>query len=720
VLAPPIDPRKFQDLVDEAKRRIPLYCPEWTDHNVSDPGVMLIELFAWMVDILLYRVNQMPDRAFLRFLELIGAHPRPALPASAELTFWLTAPSTGTRVIPHGIEIATRQTEAEPAVIFTTDADLRILEPRLDYFVLARRVDNPDGSQYDYEDISPRLKRDEPTRAEVFQAIPREGDGFYVGFAENMGGHVVRLTVQCDRLRASNINQDDPPLVWEFWDGDAWRSLLPPQEDVALLRHLEPECEELGQRFDETRGLNRDGRILLIVPRTCARSELELADRTLTACWIRCTARRDRADERFYDRSPVIQGVRAESLGALTTASQAFDIVGEVLGRSAGTPGQSFRLLHPPILPRQHDEEAPERVELVQPGGAVEPWTEVETFADSTPTDSHYVIDDLTGEVQFGPRLRAASGEERQFGRIPPKGQVVRVSRYRSGGGTIGNVGRDTLVVPKSASELPYVKWVANLRAATGGRDAETLDEFRLRGPQLVRTREVAVTRSDFEFHALEATPRVGRVHCVAVRNDARRNGLANGAPPGQVRLLIVPAVSTLDELLTPTDLRVSEQLRRTVRSYLRERCPLTTEVTVGEPDYCWVSVRARLVVRPQPGLEEAARQNRRLAIAEEAQRRLNAFIHPVTGGEDGKGWEWGAALTLGDIYPLLQRLPDVEYVDEARFRTVTFDEEDEPRFGVDQRLVRLEESELLCSFTHELIVDEEEPVLDHRPRRHA
>jgi hypothetical protein len=235
-----------------------------------------------------------------------------------------------------------------------------------------------------------------------------------------------------------------------------------------------------------------------------------------------------------------------------------------------------------------------------------------------------------------------------------------------------------------------------------------------------VRTREVAVTRSDFEFHALEATPRVGRVHCVAVRNDARHNGLANGAPPGQVRLLIVPAVSTLDELLTPTDLRVSEQLRRTVRSYLRGRCPLTTEVTVGEPDYCWVSVRARLVVRPQPGLEEAARQKRRLAIAEEAQRRLNAFMHPVTGGEDGKGWEWGAALTLGDIYPLLQRLPDVEYVDEARFRTVTFDEDEEPTFGVDQRLVRLEESELLCSFTHELIVDEEEPVADHRPRRHA
>src|SRR6185437_16812903 len=99
---PKLDDRTFQSLVDEAKARIPQYCPEWTDHNVSDPGVMLIELFAWMTDILLYRLNEVPERDFLKFLELIGARPRPAVPATAELTFWFTAPSTGTREIRHG------------------------------------------------------------------------------------------------------------------------------------------------------------------------------------------------------------------------------------------------------------------------------------------------------------------------------------------------------------------------------------------------------------------------------------------------------------------------------------------------------------------------------------------------------------------------------------------------------------------------------------------
>ena len=69
---PTLDDRHFQDIVDQVKSMIPRYCPEWTDHNVSDPGVTLIELFAWMTDMLLYRVNQAPDKNYIKFLELIG------------------------------------------------------------------------------------------------------------------------------------------------------------------------------------------------------------------------------------------------------------------------------------------------------------------------------------------------------------------------------------------------------------------------------------------------------------------------------------------------------------------------------------------------------------------------------------------------------------------------------------------------------------------------
>src|SRR5512142_33379 len=120
---PNLDDRHFQDLVDEAKRRIPRYCPEWTDHNVSDPGVTLIELFAWMTEQYLYRLNQVPDKNFVAFLNLIGARLAPAQPAKGDVTFTLSAPPMPERraIIPAWTEVATERTETEEAVVCTTD-----------------------------------------------------------------------------------------------------------------------------------------------------------------------------------------------------------------------------------------------------------------------------------------------------------------------------------------------------------------------------------------------------------------------------------------------------------------------------------------------------------------------------------------------------------------------------------------------------------------------
>src|SRR5688572_3301407 len=87
--APALDDRRFQQIVDEAKIRIGRYCPEWTDHNVSDPGVALIELFAWMTDMLLYRANQVPDKVYIKFLEFIGMRLAPPRAAQVDVTFYL-------------------------------------------------------------------------------------------------------------------------------------------------------------------------------------------------------------------------------------------------------------------------------------------------------------------------------------------------------------------------------------------------------------------------------------------------------------------------------------------------------------------------------------------------------------------------------------------------------------------------------------------------------
>ena len=123
---PNLDDLRFQgDLVDEARRRIVRYCPEWTEYNVSDPGITLIELFAWMTEMLVYRLNRVPEKSHVQFLELLGVHLRPTTSARTELTFWLSAPFPLTpedethTTVPHGTEVATWPTPEEPEVIFT-------------------------------------------------------------------------------------------------------------------------------------------------------------------------------------------------------------------------------------------------------------------------------------------------------------------------------------------------------------------------------------------------------------------------------------------------------------------------------------------------------------------------------------------------------------------------------------------------------------------------
>src|SRR5213082_2703247 len=78
ITLPKIDDRRFQDLLNEALARIPVHNPEWTNFNRSDPGVTLLEVFAFLTESLLYRANQIPERNRRKFLQLLGIGLQPA------------------------------------------------------------------------------------------------------------------------------------------------------------------------------------------------------------------------------------------------------------------------------------------------------------------------------------------------------------------------------------------------------------------------------------------------------------------------------------------------------------------------------------------------------------------------------------------------------------------------------------------------------------------
>jgi predicted phage baseplate assembly protein len=110
---PSLDTRRWADLVAEGRALIPRHAPTWTDHNVHDPGVMLMELFAWLSEQLIYRANRVPERHVRKFLALTGFPPMPPRPARAVLGATLP-PTTGTLTFPAGLVVQADAASASP------------------------------------------------------------------------------------------------------------------------------------------------------------------------------------------------------------------------------------------------------------------------------------------------------------------------------------------------------------------------------------------------------------------------------------------------------------------------------------------------------------------------------------------------------------------------------------------------------------------------------
>src|ERR1700741_894134 len=126
-LVPPnLDTRQFEDLFAEAKLRIPRYNPGWTDFNESDPGITLVELFAWFTELMLVQFNQIPALNYIKFLQLMGLELEPAQPATAQLTFNAT-PGTAITSVPQYTQIVAQPANGGDPLIFETDAGVDVI-----------------------------------------------------------------------------------------------------------------------------------------------------------------------------------------------------------------------------------------------------------------------------------------------------------------------------------------------------------------------------------------------------------------------------------------------------------------------------------------------------------------------------------------------------------------------------------------------------------------
>jgi predicted phage baseplate assembly protein len=118
-----LDDRDFESLVNEARLTIARTCPAWTDLSAGDPGMVILELFAHLTEVMIYRLNRLPDKAYIEFLNLIGVFLQPPTAAAVDLRFSLPKPAVTPVEIPRG----TRVTVAR-ADVSRRDDVVRVLE----------------------------------------------------------------------------------------------------------------------------------------------------------------------------------------------------------------------------------------------------------------------------------------------------------------------------------------------------------------------------------------------------------------------------------------------------------------------------------------------------------------------------------------------------------------------------------------------------------------
>jgi predicted phage baseplate assembly protein len=644
--SPNLDDRKYQDIVDEAKRLIPSYTPEWTNHNLSDPGVALIELFAWMSEMLLFRLNQVPDRLYTKFLDLVGIEPYPSSSARTDLTFWLSSVQAESVFVPAGTQVGTPLADREAPVLFTTLEDLTIVQPGLTAAVTTLAEDDELVTDV-WEDLEYPLGT---TPCFGSEPQPRPGDAFNLGFDRSLAGNVVRLDVQAT-IEGIGVDPRNPPLAWEVWAGESW---------IPVTVHE-----------DTTGGLNRDGSILLLVP--MAHAPLTLGTKRLH--WLRARLAVADIGQPTYQTSPRIRSIAASSLGGTVPSEHAETTGAEVVGRSDASPDQRFLLRHHPVLPRRGGETV-----VVTHDGRSEEWTEVADFAASGKDDKHVVWEPGSGMIRFGPSIRYPDGSTVQHGAVPPGGAEIGVSGYRYGGGAAGNVGANTLTALQTT--IPFVGSVTNLLAATGGVDAETVENAKLRGPMTLRTGQRAVTSHDFERLTLEASPAVARARC-----------LPPDRPGGPVRVLVVPHTDKPAGELALDDFALSDQLVATVSAHLDERRVVGTSIEIGTPYYQGITVAA--LVKALPGRPAGLVKQRCLDD-------LYRFVNPLSGGPQGEGWPFDTDLNSAIITQLLAGIDGVDRVEEVLF--FEYDVRNGTRLGAGREVVRLDAQALFLSVAHQVV----------------
>ncbi len=319
--------------------------------------------------------------------------------------------------------------------------------------------------------------------------------------------------------------------------------------------------------------------------------------------------------------------------------------VDEVIGISAGEPGQRFSPSGTPFLAPSQDgtQLAALTVTVTDPDGTSRAWTQVTTFADASDADSCYLWDAVAHQVAFGPYTPYAAGA-RQHGAVPVRDASIR-ARYDTSQGSLGNLPAGTLVAWERAASLA----VTNPEPTAGGADVETVAEAVARANAVLVPLDRAVTADDYALVLTRSVAGIARVHTAKITSQPKP------ADPGYLQVTVVPVPSGQPgEPLADADLRLSAATAAAAGQCGERVRLLCARVQIADP--AWVPFSVTATVYSWAGSNSLAGQ----AGQKAAQAALFSYFDPTAGGPDGKGWPFGRPVHVGDAYEVLASRPEI------------------------------------------------------------
>lgn len=471
-----LDEDTFQDIFENARKRIPLLYPEWTNFNENDSGIAMLELFAWMKEVQEFHLNQIGLENEAVYLKLLGMKRKEIHPAKAVVSCYPVKKETQL------LEGAEFQAGNIP---FCAVETVSLYAGKLDRIRTGSRKRRTILTERQWAESGTAM------RVPLFSEMPEEEPFLELEFDRPLTAGTVYGVYMClkedERVKRN-------PVSGEF---EAFADI-----EVECLDGEKKNGEETWKKCelkrDDTYAFLYSGIMRIRLPETLKEGESRAIRFVFSAG--------------EYDVAPLLSQIYLNPV----ELSQEQRIKHQILGEGTGFPSQRFSLGITGVIPESVQLEA----ENPEHPGEFEPWARVEDFAGSGPEDRHFMVDGEQGNICFGDGFHG----------MPPEG-MIRLRRMSQTEGIHGNV-KQGQIHPKQAErkeEALFAAW--NFENVTGGQDRETMENAFLRFEADLAKRYTAVTEEDYET-IVKRTPGLMIDRVKVVKSDWDQNRVTVAVKP--------------------------------------------------------------------------------------------------------------------------------------------------------------------------------------------